>query len=425
MSYTLPLLHRIATWRRAMPSSVVRFPSSHGHELAARLDIPAGTPRAYALFAHCFTCSKDSKGAAFIAQSLAARGIAVLRFDFTGLGMSGGEFADSTFSSNISDLLAAVQYLRAQHRAPSILIGHSLGGTAVLAAARETSEATAVATIGAPFEPRHVAHLLKESTAEIVAKGEATVDIGGRPFRVRREFIDDLERHDLTEAIASMRKALIVLHSPVDAIVPIENASKIFLAARHPKSFVSLDDADHLLTRRADAAYVGEVLSAWASRYLEAEEQVKPESVSGVRVIEAGEGKFAQDVMAGRHRFRADEPLSVGGADKGPSPYDLLVAALGTCTAMTVRMYADLKKIPLQRVSVELKHEKVHAQDCVDCDSKDAKLDRIDRVLTFEGALDETQRARLLEIADKCPVHRTLERGITISTVAADPAVEA
>jgi len=407
-----------------MPSTLVRFPSSQGHELAARLDLPAGTPRAYALLAHCFTCSKDSKGAAFVAQSLAARGIAVLRFDFTGLGMSGGEFADSTFSSNIGDLLAAAQYLREQHRAPSILIGHSLGGAAVLAAAREIAEAAAVATIGAPFEPRHVAHLLKEGQAEIAAKGEATVDIGGRPFRVRREFIEDLETHDLTQSIATMRKALLVLHSPRDLVVPVENASKIFLAAKHPKSFVSLDDADHLLTRRSDAAYVGEVLSAWASRYIGGEEQTTSESVSGVRVIEAGEGTFTEDVTAGRHRFRADEPLSVGGTDTGPGPYDLLLAALGTCTAMTVRLYADLKKIPLQRVSVELKHEKVHAQDCADCDTKDAKLDRVDRVLTFEGTLDETQRARLLEIANKCPVHRTLERGVAISTSAAAPVVD-
>jgi uncharacterized OsmC-like protein/fermentation-respiration switch protein FrsA (DUF1100 family) len=399
-----------------MPSTLVRFASSRGHELAARLDRPAGPTRAYALFAHCFTCSKDSKAAAFIAQSLAARGVAVLRFDFTGLGMSAGEFADSSFSSNIEDLLAAARYLGEEHRAPDILIGHSLGGAAVLAAAEQLTEARAVATIAAPFEPKHVEHLLKGGKDEIVSKGEAEVDIGGRPFRVKRDFIEDLERHDLTHTIGAMRKALLVLHSPGDTIVPIDNASKIFVAARHPKSFVSLDDADHLLTRRADAAYVAEVLAAWVSRYLEAEAEGVSDAGGGVRVTEAGDGKFAQDVIAGRHRLRADEPVSLGGGDTGPNPYELLLAALGTCTAMTVRMYAELKKIPLERVSVELKHDKVHAKDCADCDTREAKLDHVDRVVTFEGALDDGDRARLLEIANKCPVHRTLVRGVEIAT---------
>lgn len=404
-----------------MPSTLVRFPSNQGHELAARLERPSGPTRAYALFAHCFTCSKDSKAAAFIAQALATRGIAVLRFDFTGLGMSGGEFADSSFSSNIDDLLCAARYLTEHHRAPALLIGHSLGGAAVLAAAGQLAEARAVVTIAAPSEPKHVEHLLKGGKDEIVAKGEAEVDIGGRPFRVKREFFEDLERHDLAKAVGAVRKALLVLHSPRDTVVPIENASKIFLAAKHPKSFVSLDDADHLLTRRADAAYVAEVLSAWGSRYLEEEAQAVSETGYGVRVVEAGEGKFAQEVTMGRHRLRADEPVSVGGGDTGPNPYELLLAGLGACTAMTVRMYADLKKIPLDRVSVELKHDKVHAKDCVDCETRDAKLDHVDRVVTFEGALDDAQRTRLLEIANKCPVHRTLERGVEISTRASEP----
>jgi uncharacterized OsmC-like protein/pimeloyl-ACP methyl ester carboxylesterase len=399
-----------------MPSTLVRFPSSGGHELAARLDLPAGPARAHALFAHCFTCSKDSKAAAFIAQALAARGIAVLRFDFTGLGMSGGEFADSSFSSNIEDLLSAAHYLGEHHRPPAILIGHSLGGAAVLAAAGRLEGVRAVATIGAPFEPKHVEHLLRGGKDEIIAKGEAEVDIGGRPFRVKRDFIEDLERHDLTKTIAALRKALLVLHSPRDTIVPIDNAAQIFLAAKHPKSYVSLDDADHLLTRRPDAAYVAEVLAAWASRYLEepADEATVP--AEGVRVMEAGEGRFAQDILAGRHRLRADEPVSVGGNDSGPGPYELLLAALGACTAMTVRMYADLKKLPLDRVSVELKHEKVHAKDCADCDTRDAKLDHVDRTVTLEGPLDDVQRARLLEIANKCPVHRTLASGVEIAT---------
>ena len=396
-----------------MPSTTVRFPATQGHELAARLDMPAGVPRAYAVFAHCFTCSKDSKGAAYIAQALAARGIAVLRFDFTGLGQSGGDFAQSSFSSNVDDIGCAAKFLRENHEAPAILIGHSLGGAAILAAASDIPEARAVATIGAPFEPRHVEHLITNK-AELDTKDEATVDIGGRPFKISRQFLEDLERHDPAKNIGALRKALVILHSPQDTIVPIDNASKIFVAAKHPKSFVSLDRIDHLITNQEDAAYVAEVLAAWASRYLPA---VKQEAVPGVRVVEAGQGKFAQDVFMGRHRLRADEPVSFGGAGSGPGPYDLLLAGLGACTAMTVRMYATQKQLPLARVSVELKHDKVHAADCEECETREGKIDRIDRVLTLEGDLDEAQRAKLLEIANKCPVHRTLHSEVWIPTV--------
>ncbi len=399
-----------------MTSRIVRFAATQGHELAARLEIPAGNPRAYALFAHCFTCSKDSKGAAFISQALAARGIAVLRFDFTGLGQSGGEFGDSNFSSNVDDIVCAARFLRENHSAPQILIGHSLGGTAIVAAAEQITEARAVATIGSPYDPRHVEHLIKNKE-ELLEKGEATVDIGGRPFHVRRQFLEDLERHEPLAALGALRKALLVLHSPQDTIVPIDNAAQIFMAAKHPKSFVSLDHADHLLTRIEDAAYAAEVVAAWASRYLE---PVENESVAGVRVVEAGQGKFAQDIYAGRHRLRADEPVSVGGADSGPGPYDLLCAALGACTAMTVRLYAIHKQLPLTRVTVELMHDKVHAADCEACETKDAKIDRIDRVVTLEGDLDDAQRAKLLEIADKCPVHRTLHSEVWIPTRLAD-----
>jgi putative redox protein len=396
-----------------MPSISIRFPAAQGHELAARLERPAGEPRAYALFAHCFTCSKDSKAAAYISQALAARGIAVLRFDFTGLGMSGGDFADSNFSSNIGDLLAAADYLREHYRAPRLLVGHSLGGTAVLAAAPQIAECRAVATIAAPFEPKHVAGLLTGGKQAILDAGEAQVDIGGRPFTIRRQFLEDLERHDPAKHIGALKKALLILHSPRDNIVGIDNASRIFMAAKHPKSFVSLDDADHLLTRAQDAAYAAEVLAAWASRYLE---RNALEPVPGVRVVEAGEGTFTEDIFAGRHRLRADEPESAGGNDTGPSPYDLLVAALGACTAMTVRLYADHKKLPLERVSVDLSHDKVHAADCAECETKDGRIDRIERVLTLEGDLDAAQRAKLLEIANKCPVHRTLHSEVWIPT---------
>ena len=377
--------------------------------------MPAGKPRAYAVFAHCFTCSKDSRGAAFISQALAGRGIAVLRFDFTGLGQSGGEFADSSFSSNVDDIVCAARFLHEKHSAPQILIGHSLGGAAVLAAAGDIPEARAIATIGSPHDPRHVEHLLTNKD-ELLAKGEATVDIGGRPFKLRKQFLDDLERHDPSGTIGALGKALLILHAPQDAIVPIDNAAKIFMAAKHPKSFVSLDRADHLLTKSDDAAYAAEVVAAWASRYLA---RVEDEVVTGVRVVEAGQGKFAQDIYAGRHRLRADEPVSAGGADSGPNPYDLLCAALGACTAMTVRLYANHKQLPLTRVTVDLKHDKVHGADCEECETKDAKIDRIDRVLTLEGDLDEAQRARLLEIANKCPVHRTLHSEVWIPTTLA------
>ena len=387
-----------------MPTESIRFPGAQGGSLAARLDLPAGEPRAYALFAHCFTCSKESKAAAYVAHALAGHGIATLRFDFAAL----------EFSSNIDDLIAAADWLRANRAAPQILVGHSLGGAAVLAAAARIPEARAVATIGAPFEPSHVSRLIVDKE-RVAAEGVAQVDIGGRPFTIRKQFLEDLERQDPAKTIGALGKALLVLHSPRDAIVNIDNAAKIFMAAKHPKSFVSLDDADHLLSRAEDASYAAGVLAAWASRYLEANE-ARIEPVAGVRVVESGDGRFAQDVVAGRHRLRADEPLAAGGNDSGPGPYDLLLAALGACTAMTVRMYANVKKLPLERVSVDLAHRKVHAEDCAECETREGHVDRIERAITLEGPLDEAQRAKLLEIANKCPVHRTLRSEVVVAT---------
>ncbi|MDA1118848.1 MAG: bifunctional alpha/beta hydrolase/OsmC family protein [Proteobacteria bacterium] len=385
-----------------MPTETIRFPGTHGAQIAARLDTPVDAPRAYALFAHCFTCSKDSKAAAYVAQALADQGVATLRFDFSSL----------EFSVNLEDLLAAAAWLRAQRAAPQILAGHSLGGAAVLAVAARIPEVRAVATLGAPFDPSHVTHLVsvaKETDANL------QVSIAGRQFQVAKSFFDDLAGQNAAATIAALRKPLLVFHSPRDTIVDIENASKIFLAAKHPKNFVSLDRADHLLTQKDDARYAATVLAAWASRYLEPEAQVHA-AVPGVRVAEAGEGRFAQLVTAGKHRFRADEPASVGGDDSGPGPYDLLLAGLGACTSMTVRMYAEQKKWPLERVTVDLKHDKVHASDCADCETREGKIDKIERVLTLEGNLDEAQRARLLEIANKCPVHRTLHAEVWIPT---------
>jgi putative redox protein len=400
-----------------MKSIAVKFPGRHGLELAARLEMPSRPARACALFAHCFTCSKDSKAAVFISTALAEAGIATLRFDFTGLGGSGGDFANSDFTSNVSDLVAAADWLRSNHGPPAILVGHSLGGAAVLAAAQHVSDAKAVATLGAPFEPSHVKGLLGEAAAEIAAKGSAQVNLGGRKFTIRRDFLDDLDQQPQAETIGKLKKALLVMHSPLDDTVGIDNASSIFIAARHPKSFVSLDKANHLLTDRNDAFYAANVLAAWASRYVPLEDPHRIEGLAGTVVVsETREGKFTQAIAAGPHFLRSDEPEAAGGLDSGPGPYDLLCAALGACTSMTMRLYADLKKIPLERATVRLKHDKIHAADCEDCETREGKVDRIDRVIELEGPLDDAQRAKLLEIADKCPVHRTLHSEVSVKT---------
>jgi len=402
-----------------MPSERFEFPNARGEKLAAVLDRPAGDPKAYALFAHCFTCGKDVLAAKRIADGLTARGIAVLRFDFTGLGASEGEFANTTFSSNVADLVAAAKHLREIYRGPGLLIGHSLGGAAVLAAAQNCPEARAVVTIAAPADPAHVTGLFKENIPDIHAKGEVEVALAGRSFRVRKEFLDDVAERKLHDCLANLRKALLVLHSPTDDLVGIENASAIFTAAKHPKSFVSLSGADHLLSKRSDAVYVAEVIAAWSERYLDMVPEPDQMPIDGVLVGETRNGKFEQSVVVGKHRYLADEPVSVGGNGSGPSPYEYLLAGLGACTSMTIRLYADLKKIPLERVSVLLKHDKIHAVDCEECETKEGKIDRIDREIRLEGELSAEQRARLFEIADKCPVHRTLHSEISIKTRAA------
>ena len=401
------------------------FPNAAGELLAARLERPTQEPIAYALFAHCFTCGKDSLAARRIAEALTARGIAVLRFDFTGLGSSEGDFANTHFSSNVADLVAAADHLRKKRRAPALLIGHSLGGAAVLAAAAAMPEVRGVVTIAAPSDPGHVAGLFRDRVETIRKQGDGEVEIGGRPFRIRREFLDDVAEQRLLERVRDLRKPLLVFHSPVDAVVGIENAGKIFAAAKHPKSFVSLADADHLLGRRSDAIYVANVLAAWAERYLDATPAAASAGVEPrvVRVTETREGKFQQAITMGPHKIIADEPVAVGGLDSGPGPYDLLLAGLGACTAMTLRLYADRKNLPLERVSVTLAHGKVHAEDCANCETKEGMIDRIDRAIALDGPLDEAQRAKLRQIADKCPVHRTLESEIEIRTVL-EPAAE-
>ncbi len=404
-----------------MPSERIEFAGSLGEPLAGRLDTPDTRPHAWAIFAHCFTCSKDSKAAAYIARALSEAGFGVLRFDFTGLGGSGGDFANTHFSSNVDDLLAAADWLREQHGAPALLIGHSLGGAAVLAAAQRVADCQAVVTLGAPFDPAHVTHQLGEDLQVIEAEGEASVSLAGRQFKIRRAFVEDLNGQPQADRIRALAKPLLILHAPLDKTVGVDNARRIFETAVHPKSFVALDGADHLLNSAEDAQFAASLIAAWSRRYVPAAAPAPQVSASeaeqGVVVVsERDTGRFAQVVSAGRHQFVMDEPLSVGGDDDGPTPYDMLNAALGACTAMTVRMYARRKEWPLTSVRVALVHDKVHAADCEDCDSREGKVDRIVRVVELQGELDDAQRARLIEIADRCPVHRTLHSEVNIVT---------
>ncbi|WP_398466675.1 alpha/beta fold hydrolase [Tardiphaga sp.] len=407
-----------------MQTEKLRFAGSSDHMLAAAFDRPDGDIRATALLAHCFTCSKDSLAARRIAEALTAHGIAVLRFDFTGLGSSDGEFANSTFTSNVDDLVHAANHLRALGSAPTILIGHSLGGAAILAAAGEIPEAKAVVTIAAPSDPAHVTHLFADRLHDIREKGEVEVNLAGRPFRIKRAFLDDVAEHNLLAKVARLHKALLVMQSPIDDTVGIDNATRIFVAAKHPKSFVSLDHADHLLTDKADATYAADVIAAWASRYLapvaHAAAAALPDEPRQVVVAETRANKFQQQITIGPHRLTADEPVAAGGEDTGPGPYDLLLSALGACTAMTMRMYADRKALPMERVSVTLNHRKIYAKDCAECETKDGMLDQIERNISITGGLDAEQRTKLMEIADKCPVHRTLTSEIRIVTKAVD-----
>ncbi len=399
-----------------MPESKeLRFLNRSGEELSGRLELPAGPIRATAIFAHCFTCSKNVHAASRISRALSARGFAVLRFDFTGLGNSDGDFANTNFTTNVEDLLAAAEHLDDQVGSPQLLVGHSLGGAAVLAAAPQITSVEAVVTIGAPSDPAHVVAHMGSGIQQIQEQGSAPVKLGGREFTITRQFLDDVSSQRLAGQISQLDASLLVLHSPIDEIVGIEHARQIYEAARHPKSFVTLDQADHLLTREADAEYVAELISAWASRYLAPAEASSQPAEGIVRVSEDGP-KYGQTVSAPPHALRADEPRSVGGADSGASPYDLLLAALGSCTSMTLRMYADRKKWPLEHVSVDLEHSRIHASDCDTCETEKGKVSQIERVITLQGPLDNEQRARLLEIADRCPVHRTITEDNQIVT---------
>ncbi|WP_428696193.1 bifunctional alpha/beta hydrolase/OsmC family protein [Stappia sp.] len=406
-----------------MPAKPIRltFEGHDGAELAARLDLPAGAVRAYALFAHCFTCSKDVTAARRIAEALTSDGIAVLRFDFTGLGGSGGDFASTNFSSNVSDLIEAAAFLREKYEAPKLLIGHSLGGAAVIAAAADIPEAVAVATIGAPADADHVVHNFGADLDTIREEGRAEVTLAGRSFTIEKQFLDDISAQNVRVRVAHLKKALLVMHAPLDETVGIDNATGLFVAAKHPKSFVSLDSADHLLSDPRDAAYAARVIAGWVSRYLDnAADTAAVDTREGVHVSETGHGKFQSTVVSGRHRLIADEPEDVGGLDSGPSPYDYLAAALGACTVMTLRLYAERKGIAAERIAATVLHEKVHAADCEGCAGeireRDGRIDRFERRIAIEGEINAEVRARMMEIADRCPVHRTLEAGAAIVT---------
>ncbi len=396
-------------------SNRITFMGSQGTALAARLDQPeAGTPRAYALFAHCFSCSKDVFAASRIAQALTAHGFAVLRFDFTGLGASDGDFANTNFSSNVEDLRRAVDYLRTEHQAPKVMIGHSLGGAATLMAARDVPEALAVVTLAAPADTEHVVHHFIEQLPEIEAKGEAQVQLGGRPFTIKQQFVEDLKAHRVAACVADLKKALLIMHAPRDETVGIENATTLFTHAKHPKSFVSLDTADHLLTAKADAIYAADVIAAWASRYLSVHESQDAETdvktaEKEVLVREIDPGPFTARMVAGRHVQLGDQPAASGGQDAGPAPYDYLANALALCTVQTIRVYARHKKLDLGPVAARVHYDKRHVTDCEDCvEGKSMTMLHFDVVLEVDAAIDDGLRAKLVEIAHKCPVHQTL-----------------
>jgi putative redox protein len=395
----------------------VQFPNPSGQSLAAALTAPDGPARGTVLFAHCFSCGKDVSAAARIARALAGNGFAVLRFDFTGLGGSEGDFANTDFQSNVNDLLAAADYLRAHHTAPVLLMGHSLGGTAVLAAAGRIAECRAVTTIGAPATPAHLLSHFADSRERIETEGAAEVTIAGRRFLIRREFLEDLERHPLTDQVARLRRALLIFHAPLDDVVSVDEAGRIFAAAKHPKSFLSLDGADHLLSRAADARYVADTVSAWVQRYLPKEPPgARPQVDRGEVLVEEADRRFLREVFSDSHRWLADEPRAMGGGDLGPDPYEHLLAALGTCTSMTIRLYANRKGWPLEDVVVTTSHAREHVKDCEDCDESGERIERLRRRIHLRGALTAEQHDRLLEIADRCPVHRTLEGDLIIDT---------
>lgn len=398
----------------------VTFTNKNGEQLAGYLELPLNQePHNYVLFAHCFTCNKNFFAVRNISRALSKNGFGILRFDFTGLGESEGDFSETNFSGNVEDLLAAASYLQKEHRAPRLLIGHSLGGAASIFAAKALASVKAVATIAAPSSTKHVMHLLKSNLSEIEEKGRASVNLGGVNFTIKKQFLDDLKNDTLKEEIANLKKALLILHSPQDTIVEIKNAEEIYSAGRHPKSFISLDGADHLLTEKKDSIYTGEVIAAWALKYVEIPRDEKPETEHQV-VANLGNEGFTTQIKAGNHYLTADEPESMGGTNFGPTPYEYISAALAACTSMTIQMYAKRKKWALKNVETHINFFRKHAEDCINCKSDSAKIDFFERKIILEGDLDKKQRERILLIANKCPVHRTLHEKVKINTEIAE-----
>ena len=399
-----------------MSSTKITFKNSEGLDLNGSIELPENrAPHNFVLFAHCFTCNKNFFAVKNISDSLISHGFGVLRFDFTGLGESEGEFADSNFSGNVEDLFAAAKYLEESYKAPALLIGHSLGGAAVLYAANKLASVKAVATIGAPAHIGHVKHLLKDNIEEIEKNGRAAVNIGGRNFHIKKQFLDDLEKNDLLELIPSIKKSLLILHSPQDTIVGIKNAEEIYTAAKHPKSFVSLDGADHLLSKKVDSKYAGDIIGAWAHRYIELPKVEELHTDLDV-IAHLGPEGFTTQIKAGKHYLIADEPEKVGGNDFGPNPYEFVSAGLAACTSMTIQMYAKRKGWKLDFVETQVNYGREYAADCEQCEEEGSKIDTFQRILKVKGMVDEVQKAKILQIADKCPVHKSLTTATQIFT---------
>lgn len=399
-----------------MKNKKVEFVNSKGIKLSGKLELPVNQlPKSYAIFAHCFTCNKNLNAVKNISRALTSHGFGVLRFDFTGLGESEGDFSATDFSSNIEDLEDVAEYMIKEFGAPELLIGHSLGGAAVIFASAKIPSIKSVATVGAPSSPQHVQHLFKSNIEEIKENGVAIVEIGGRSFPISAQFIEDISGKNMNKVLYSLNKPLLIMHSPQDKVVEIKNAAEIYSAAKHPKSFISLDGADHLLSKKEDSVYVGSVIAQWASRYIKLNEEETIKTSEQV-VVKIGNKGLTTDILAAGHPITADEPESAGGDNFGPSPYDLLLASLGACTAMTLRLYADRKKWNLDEVIIHLSHGKTYTADCKNCDEKGAKLDHIEKSISLIGNLDDSQKQRLLEIADKCPVHKSLSNTIIIKS---------
>lgn len=398
-------------------SQKITFENSRGEKLSARIAFPIDRkPHNFAVFANCFTSNKNFKAIRYITQSLTAEGFGVLSFDFTGLGESEGNFAGTAFSSSVDDLICAANYLKENYVAPTLIVGHSLGGAAVILAASQVDEIKAVVTSGTPSARQHVRNLLKSGIEEIEENGVAEVDIGGRPFTVKKEFIDDLVNQKLPGVVKQIRKSYLGLHSAQDTIVGIENESELYLAVRHPRSFISPDGADHLLSKEKDACCAGDLIVTWAKRYVEIPEIEELSTQSRVVAYLDTSEKFTTHIKADQRSLIADEPENFGANVFGPSPYQLVASGLATCTLMTLHLYAELKKWDLQEVFRHIRHETTHLEDWKDCENPKAQIDKFTRDLELIGDLDVEQKQKLLEVSGKCPVHQPPENVAHIET---------